>query len=328
MMVRGPAFVVVVSEGRSLMGIQESDLGTIADLIAQKLGAPAEVPSIVFSEFAERYLDEHARPYKKTWRQDERRIRRYILPRLGQMSVRDIGPREVTSLHTSLGRTPYAANRCLEIVIKMLRLAQEWGYYSRGKAIPSVRAYPELPRDRFVNLEEMERLSAAINSLRSRQMRTLLWLYLLTGVRKNELLALEWKDVCLEPGELRLGVTKNGQPHYLPLSEPAVVLLRDLPRCGIFVFPGTEPGTHRTVFDKPWNRVRAQANLNDVRLHDLRRTVGSWLAQSGIPLGLIGRVLNHRSSKSTEIYARFACDDVKRALQAHGDAIGRFITGA
>ncbi len=73
--------------------------------------------------------------------------------------------------------------------------------------------------------------------------------------------------------------------------------------------------------DKPWQRIRKEADLNDVRLHDLRRTVGSWLAQSGNSLHLIGKVLNHSNQSTTAIYSRFGQDSVRNALEHHGELV-------
>jgi integrase len=61
--------------------------------------------------------------------------------------------------------------------------------------------------------------------------------------------------------------------------------------------------------------------IDDVRLHDLRRTVGSWLAQAGNSLHLIGRVLNHSNTSTTAVYARFGEDSVRAALEQHGARI-------
>ncbi len=72
---------------------------------------------------------------------------------------------------------------------------------------------------------------------------------------------------------------------------------------------------------KPWNRVRKAAGVEDVRLHDLRRTVGSWLAQAGNSLHLIGRVLNHCNTSTTQVYARFGQDTVRDALEQHGQRL-------
>ena len=72
---------------------------------------------------------------------------------------------------------------------------------------------------------------------------------------------------------------------------------------------------------KPWSRVRKAAGVEDVRLHDLRRTVGSWLAQAGNSLHLIGRVLNHSNQSTTAVYARFGEDHVRAGLEQHGARI-------
>ncbi len=123
--------------------------------------------------------------------------------------------------------------------------------------------------------------------------------------------------------ELRLPDTKAGRVHSIPLSPPAVALLRDLPRedDNPFILPGKLSGAHLVNVDKPWNRVRAAAGVEDVRLRDLRRTVGSWLAQSGSSLHLIDRVLNHSNQSTTADYARFGDDSVRAALDQHGARI-------
>jgi len=84
---------------------------------------------------------------------------------------------------------------------------------------------------------------------------------------------------------------------------------------------GKNQGCHLVNIDKPWQRIRKAANLEDVRLHDLRRTVGSWLAQSNNSLHLIGKVLNHSNQSTTAIYARFGNDAVRDALEQHGQQI-------
>jgi integrase len=84
-----------------------------------------------------------------------------------------------------------------------------------------------------------------------------------------------------------------------------------------YIIVGKNEGAHLVNIDKPWQRVRKEAGIEDVRLHDLRRTVGSWLAQAGNSLHLIGRVLNHSNTATTAIYARFGQDHVKEALDRH-----------
>jgi integrase len=75
------------------------------------------------------------------------------------------------------------------------------------------------------------------------------------------------------------------------------------------------------VIDQAWRRIRTAAKLPDARLHDLRRTMGSWLAQGGASLPLIGRALNHKSQAVTAIYARLAMDSLRNAIDRHADAL-------
>jgi integrase len=114
-------------------------------------------------------------------------------------------------------------------------------------------------------------------------------------------------------------MTKAGRVHYVPLSAPAMTILRELPRLGDnpYILPGHIHGRPIVNINRPWRRIRKAAGVEDVRLHDLRRTVGSWLAQSGNSLHLIGRVLNHSNQSTTAIYARFGQDHVRQALEEH-----------
>ena len=109
----------------------------------------------------------------------------------------------------------------------------------------------------------------------------------------------------------------------MPLNQPAVEILKSLPvtEGNPYVLPGRNGLGHLVNIDKPWRRIRKAAGLEDVRLHDLRRTVGSWLAQDGISLHLIGKVLNHADAKTTAVYAHFDDLDQRRALEEHGASI-------
>jgi integrase len=187
----------------------------------------------------------------------------------------------------------------------------------------SISRYREQKRDRWVSPDELPKLAQAIDTEPNVYVRMALWLYLLTGVRKSELLAAKWADIDWQRQELRLDDTKPKRTHYVPLSAPAIAILRDLPRLegNPYILPGHIHGRPLVNINRPWNRIRKAAGVEDVRLHDLRRTVGSWLAQSDNSLHLIGRVLNHSNPNTTAVYARFGQDHVRQALEDHGARI-------
>ncbi|HYN76526.1 MAG TPA: tyrosine-type recombinase/integrase [Lamprocystis sp. (in: g-proteobacteria)] len=271
------------------------------------------------------YMDRHGNA-KKSGSEDQRRIDAYVLPKWASLKARTITRPDVEALHRTIGkRAPYEANRVLALLSKMFELARRWGFVPEGQGNPArdIDRFKEAKRDRWVTPDELPRLAQAINEEPNEAARAALWLYLLTGARKTELLKAQWADVDWTRAELRLPDTKAGRVHYIPLSPAAVALLRDLPQTedNPFILPGKLAGAHLVNVSKPWGRVRTAAGVEDVRLHDLRRTVGSWLAQSGNSLHLIGRVLNHSNQSTTAVYARFGEDSVRAALDQHGARI-------
>ncbi len=278
------------------------------------------------------YIERHAKPRNQSWKKDQSRIDRHILPAWGSRKAKAVTKKDVTDLHSKIGEgahrtsktgkaAPYEANRTLALISKMFELAKDWEFVPGDFCNPArgIRRCKESKRDRWVNPEELPKLARAIDLEHNIYVRMALWLYLLTGVRKTELLAARWEDLDWQRKELRLGETKAGRVHYVPLSAPAMAILRDLPRLegNPHILPGHIHSRPLVNINKPWTRIRKAAGVEDVRLHDLRRTVGSWLAQSGNSLHLIGRVLNHSNQSTTAVYARFGQDHVRQALEDH-----------
>jgi integrase len=279
-----------------------------------------------FRELAQAYLDEYARGMGKNTRDAEHYVNKVLVPAFGTKKAEAVARADVATLHRRIGRSaPYAANRCIAVLSRIYTWAESAGRLPAGHPSPTrgVARFPEEKRARFVSHDEMPRLAAAIRAEPNVYIRAAMLLYLLTGFRKSELLRARWEDVDLERGVWTLPTTKAGREHRLPLAPPAVRILRELPReaGNPFVFCGSRAGSHIMKIDGAWNRIRTAAQVEDVRLHDLRRTVGSWLAQGGASLPLIGNVLNHTTPSATAIYARFSDQSARRALEDHAEAV-------
>lgn len=141
---------------------------------------------------------------------------------------------------------------------------------------------------------------------------------LLTGARKSNVLAMRWEEVDLERGLWWIPETKGGIVVVIPLVQPAIEILlrrqREANGHG-WVFPGRHGKGHLTGPYKPWRRVCGRAGLENIRIHDLRRTLGSWMAAQGTSLPVIGKTLGHRSLQATEVYARLDSDAVSQAME-------------
>lgn len=210
------------------------------------------------------------------------------------------------------------ANRAVALLSKMFNFAESRDLRARGtNPARHVQRNPETSRERFLSNREYQRLAQTLGSLERENAEdyrviAILRLLLYTGLRRSELVTLQWSFVDFEDRCLRLPDTKTGRK-ITYLSGQSVDLLSALPRTvgNPYVFPGDVETGHFIAIEKAWHRVRKLAGLHDVTLHDLRRSWGSIGARGGMSLLLIGKAMGHKTTKATEIYARVS-DDAKR----------------
>src|SRR5260370_2554142 len=175
----------------------------------------------------------------------------------------------------------------------------------------------------------MPRLAAAINDDPNEFAGHALCLLLLTGIRRNEIRAAKWADVDWDNKTLFIGKTKNDEPVLTPLSRAVIARLKLIPQLegNPFIICGAIPGKPLAYLDAMWRRIRTETGFHDLRIHDLRRTVGSWLVRDGASLHLVGAVLNHKDQKTTSGYAYFQTEDRQKVLDRHGRKMVQIANG-
>lgn len=261
------------------------------------------------AELATRYMAEHA-PRKKprSIRQDELTWRLHILPTLGSVPVRDVSRAHIMTLHAELGKSVshVTANRARALISKALTLAEVWELRPDGSnPCRHVPKFHEDGRERMLSPDELQRLGAVLDQARNWrawQIVPLVRLLLLTGCRLREIMEarLEWVD--FSRSALLLPDSKTGA-RFKPLSEPALEIIRQIPRGDSpWIIPGRIPGQ---CFVEPygaWRRVCALANLPGVHLHDLRHTAGSVAHAAGLSQREVADFLGHKQLATTEKY--------------------------
>ena len=276
--------------------------------------------------FLEDYVPDHCKP--STAYEYGRSVKFFIEPRIGKRKVRDIKRSDIAELHHALRETPYQANRTLGVLSKMFSLAEMWGMRPDGSnPCLHIKRYKEEKRERFLSAEEFARLGKVLDEIlrdrsETRSAVVAIRLLMLTGCRLSEIQKLRWEHVDLEAGELRLPDTKTGG-RAVPLAPSAVRLLESLPRDeeNPWVIAGRKAGSHLTDLQHPWRRIRARAELNDVRIHDLRHSFASRALALGEGLPMIGKLLGHTQVQTTARYAHLARDTVKASAARIGDSI-------
>jgi len=215
------------------------------------------------------------------------------------------------------GGSLYAANMAFVMLRAIYRKMAEWRLYAGHNPCDGVNKYPEKERARFIKSDELPDLFAALANA-PENIRHFVLLALTTGARRSNIAAMRWADLDLQnalwtiPGE----VSKNGTPMAIPLTVIAMDVLKARSNNSpIWVFPSTSASGHMVDPKKAWKALLVAAGLEDLRIHDLRRSLGSWAAIQGASLAIIGAALGHKSTDTTRIYARLTVDPVRDAME-------------
>lgn len=307
---------LTVDQARDLAKVK---LGAIAHGDDPAAERQARRQGATFGELEQLYLSRHA-VHKKSASNDVGLLNKW-LSEWRPRKLSTLTKAEICTKHAEMGAQGHTthANRMVALTRCMFNLAVDWGLHPGPNPAARIKLFKEQSRDRFVTPAELPKLWTAMKAEPNPYVRGALFVGLLTGARRSEVLGMEWADLDLQQATWRIADTKAGRPHTLPLPIPVVEELLKLPRLdgNPHVFAGRWGKSHLVNVSKPWKRIRKQAGLEDVRIHDLRRTLGSWLVAAGASLPLIGKALNHSQAATTQVYARLQLDTVRVALDAN-----------
>lgn len=286
-------------------------------------------PSV--EDAAKQFMETHATTLKSRTREEYARLLRlHIIPCLGKLLAEDVAKAHVVKFHASLAATPAGANFALAVMSKLFRWCEDMGYRPEGaNPCRGIKKYRQAKHERFLSREELGRLGSVLGRADIDQQASLfavaaIWLLILTGARLNEILTLQWRFVDLERRLLLLPDSKTGQK-TIRLSDQAADVFGRLPRVkgNPHVIVGSVEGSHLVNLQKPWRRIRSLADLEDVRIHDLRHTFASVAAASGGSLPMIGALLGHTQPQTTARYAHLASDPLRQLNEEVGNTLAQ-----
>lgn len=316
----------------------------------------AERREITVAELADSFLADHVTVKRRATTGENYRvsIENHIKPTLGKTRLDKLSTPAIAKLHLNLRDKPAAANRVLAVLSSM------FGFASRRKIVKQdfnpakgVEKYPESSRERFLSVDELERLG---NALRVAETVGVPWdidemnpkakhapnrnrrivicphaagairLLLFTGCRLREILHLKWENVDFERGMFFLPTSKTGKRSVV-LNAPALAVLAELPRLGDFVIAGATVDKPRSDLKRPWAVVTRQAGLYGLRIHDLRHNFASFGAGGGMGLPIVGRLLGHATPATTARYAHLDNDPLRRASDTIGATLAAALDG-
>jgi integrase len=270
--------------------------------------------------FGAEYISRKRPSTQKSYRQQ---IAADILPAMRRLKVAAVSYADVDRLHRDISkRAPTHANRVIALLSKMMTLAIRWKWRS-DNPVRGVERNQEQKRRRYLSGDELVRLTVALAEHRDQQAANIIRLLLLSGARCGETLSATWDQFNLKDGIWTKpgAATKQKTDHIVPLSAPARQLLTDLyeaQKCSDdYVFPG-RLGGHRRVIKDSWASICKAADIEGLRVHDLRHSYASVLAGAGFGLPIIGALLGHTQPSTTQRYAHLADNPLRAATERAG----------
>ena len=273
---RGRRVWKIVGEAGSI-GADEARARAATMLATIRRGGdtPASPEEGVFEAVADEVFRRYARNWKpSTLKVNRNYYRNHILPRFKGRPIAGIDSRDVRQWFASLHARPAAADRSAPILSVIMRQAEIYGYRPEGSnPCKGIKRYRREGRERFLSVAEMRSLAAVLDRFeadRSQQV-AIIRLLLLTGCRASEVRTLKWRH--WREGKLFLPDSKTG-PRTVWLSSAARAVMDRVPRTASWMFPSPRtngPLSHNGL-DETWRRIREEADLRDVRLHDLRHS--------------------------------------------------------
>jgi integrase len=284
----------------------------------------AERLEITFNELLANYYELHSKKYNKDPKHNKRMMEIHLVPLIGKQKVKTITREQIARIHAKLGTTSGqgSANRVMNVVSSIFNFGIRNGYFNSINPCSGLRKFPSYSRDRFLSKEELSNFFKA-TEMEEPLFRDFFQMLLFTGARKSNVLSMKWSDIDLNLCRWRIPETqtKNKDVNIVVLSEPALEILKrrkDANESQMiksqYVFPGDGKFGYLKDPKRAFDRIRDRMGVHDIRMHDLRRTLGSYMAISGTSLPIIGKALNHKSQVSTAIYARLSQDPVLDAV--------------
>lgn len=273
---------------------------------------------------------------------------RLYLPKLASQKLSAITHDRVAQVHRQVGKqAPFAANRTKALISAVFNYAKANRIFNGDNPANGLVGFAEVERDRYIKGSELPYILEAIEQS---EQADFFMLALLTGARRSNLQSMTWRSIDWGEDLWRIPNTKNGTPQNVTLSPEAMAILsrRKANSESMYVFPGRGASGHLVEPKKAWRSILKRASMqrlretlgagpetkdddlldeakregidpddylmSDLRIHDLRRTLGSWQASTGASLPIIGKSLNHKSQRSTMIYARLELDPVRNSV--------------
>ena len=272
-----------------------------------------------FKQFVEDKYLPYVQVHKRSWESDQKMLENRVLPLWGKMKMSEICRDDVAEFQANFvraGYKPASVNRYMALVKHIFNLAEQWEVIDKSPARNVQKLAENNHKERYLSQEETQNLLNELQNCKSAVVPDLIEFLILTGARKSEAAHAKWEDVNFEHKLWTVPLSKSGKPRYIPLSDAAInVLNRRKDIDSAYIFPNPQTGQPIKHFHNTWDRIRKNAGIPDVRIHDLRHNFASLLINSGRSLYEVQKLLGHADISTTQRYAHLTQDTLRDATE-------------
>lgn len=284
-------------------------------------GINPNIPQVVhlkdytLGEIYQKYLEEKelrdktVEDYQRLWKQ-------YLIKTIGNKRLCDITGQMIKDMHKKLSiRAPYSANRMLCLVKALFNFAIREELYDKANPALVVRKNKEEHRTRYLTTDELQHFFKGIKNIPEASTRDALLIMIFTGVRKSNVLAMRWEDLDLVSKVWKIPQTKTAKNVTVPLADSVTEILterRQANQGSPWVFHSNQSKCgHLINIDRAWRSFVRKNGFTNLRVHDLRHTMGTYLAANGASATTIQRALTHKSFQSTQVYVNLDVEHIR-----------------
>ncbi len=256
--------------------------------------------------------------YQRMWDKDLKKV-------FGSKKVSQITADSIRRFHKKYATKPYYANRCVMLIRTMFNLFINDGTYKGVNPTKGIKFNKEEPRVRYLEHSEIERFFEALNESGDSVSKNAIIMMLYTGARKGNVYRMKWDEIDMDAKIWKIPRTKTSKNETIPLADSAIELLKYIQSSSadeIYVFPSeTSASGHIEDVKSVWNTLKNKAQISNIRLHDLRHTLATYMVAQGANPFMVQRALTHKSIKSTQVYVNLGVEHLRSKLNETVNAI-------
>ncbi|QSH40954.1 site-specific integrase [Lentisphaerota bacterium ZTH] len=324
-----PKYIKIASYGEvSIKAAQQRCVGISNDVMCGIDTKQKEKQDITLQETFDYWLQH--REKNKGWHKDIaeccNRFKKYVSLKLKKKKVTDITRSEIRRLHVKVRDEVgvHTSNRLLQSIRAAINLLIKHDYDIPQNPAAMIELFKERSRARYIKEDEVERFFTELMKSDSQDFKDFVLIALFTSKRKSNVLAAEWSEIDFNkrlwtiPGEK----TKNDDDDVTVLDDAVLDILKrrkkeqknkGIETNWVFYLKDSKDGHYKKPTTS-WRSLLKRADIEDLRIHDLRRTLASWMANQNVSLHMIAGVLGQKSTGVTPTYARLSVDPKREAV--------------